>query len=92
MKIVASKQIAAPAVPAPLSPTRLPVKEIIIRTEVGPIAVGDSTVVFATGAQVAKDGSRTFSAADLDVAELDLNKIYVVGTVPAGIIHWWALD
>ena len=92
MKIAASKEIAAPAVPTPLWPTRLLVKKIIMRTEVGPIAVGDSTVTYALGARIAKDGARTFSADDLNVGELDLNKVYVVGTVPAALIHWWALD
>lgn len=92
MKIAASKQIASPATPQPLLPTRFLVKEVIIRTEVGQLAVGDDSVTYLTGARIEKDGSRTFTAADLNMEELDLNKIYIVGTVPAAIVHWWAFD
>jgi hypothetical protein len=92
MKIAASKEIAAPGTPQPLWPSRLLVKEIIMRTEVGEIAVGDSSVTYLTGARIEKDDSRTFSATDLDFTELDLNKVYIVGTVPAAVVHWWALD
>ena len=93
MKIIVSKEEAAPLTATKLYPTRLLVKELIMRVTVGQIAVSaDPGVTILTGAVIEKDGSRTFSAADLNVDELDLNQIYVVGTSPAATIHWWALD
>lgn len=92
MKIVKSKEISSPLTAQPLLTSSLIVKEIIIRTEVGEVAVGDEDVTYLTGARVEKDGSRTFSSIDLGLKELDLSKVYIVGTVPAAKVHWWALD
>ncbi len=93
-KVVVSKQLnAINGAPVALSATKLPVKVLILRSELGSSAVyetDDVARVFATAGKIGSGGSLTI---DVGVhKEIDLAKTFVQTSGAAVKLHVMALD
>lgn len=91
MIIVKSAEIAVPnGSTVALHGTQFKVKQIVMQAVGGDVVLGDSAVVFATGAKISEGGAFTLTVGQHD--EIDMNETYVGANAGGVTLKIWAFD